>query len=95
MWGPGEFAETAKQRESLEPGGGGGQAAAPQGSGLSAFCASTFAGGGPICRQMREFFDLEEPWKVEKGPGGHERRETMTIWRGLQRSLSLWEHVLS
>lgn len=37
---------------------------------------------------MREFFDLEGPWKVEKGPGGHERRETMTIWCGLQRSLS-------
>lgn len=32
-------------------------------------------GGGEICWQIIEFFELEGPWKVEKGPGGHEREK--------------------
>lgn len=32
-------------------------------------------GGGELCLQIIEFFELEEPWKVEEGPGGHERKK--------------------
>lgn len=32
-------------------------------------------GGGEIGSQIIEFFELEAPWKVEKGPGGHERKK--------------------
>jgi len=63
VWGPGGFAETAKQRESvwsLEEACGAWRrqraGSSPQGFGLSAFCASTFTGenglrvvGGHIC----------------------------------------------
>lgn len=46
-------------------------------------------GGGEIGSQIIEFFELEEPWKVEKGPGGHERkRKKKTIWHSLQGFLS-------
>lgn len=56
-----------------------GEAALPVAFSLCLFetgCAGK-AGGGEreICWQIIEFFETEELWKVEKGPGGHERKK--------------------
>lgn len=53
------------------------------------FRAGWWEGEGEIGSQIIEFFELEEPWKVEKGPGGHERKKKKkTIWHSLQGFLS-------
>lgn len=56
------------------------------------FCVSVFPSGRlgrgrGIYRQIIEFFELEGPWKVEKGPGGHEKGGRNTIWHSPQRFL--------